>query len=471
MTRYLFVGPSLPDAASLLTAGDITVLPPVAAGDLLRLAPRQGDVVGVVDGYFHQTRAVRHKEILALLDAGVAVLGAASIGALRAAELDAFGMGGVGSIYRDYRRGRLTADDEVALLHGPAEEGYPSISEPLVNIRATLDLCVRERILDESTAGRLVAALARRPYRLRSYPELIQLAREAGMPDANVEPLRHLCATRAVNLKREDALLLVDALRTLEGSRAGGGAPRAANQPVGFTLAPTVYLHRWRLGARGVDTGEGRVGEMSILRMCQLFARDYPEFYRDLVFGHLARECADTCRVRRAAGTLDMALAHARHRKVIPDLRPDRPEDLSFLDLWLTQAERTSRSLPDQLGTFVVRSFQVAPGVPADGLALDALRQRPVVPTVAELVNAARSVNEQVRQVQPAFDIHTLSADRILSHLGERWDAESGALELHALDRGIDSLDILVASARPYYLLARYNPGLVDLRVDAATRP
>lgn len=71
-----------------------------AAGDLLRLAPRPG----IVDGSFHQTRAVRHKEILALIDAGVTVLGAASMGALRAAELDTYGMIGVGRVYDDFRR-------------------------------------------------------------------------------------------------------------------------------------------------------------------------------------------------------------------------------------------------------------------------------------------------------------------------------------------------------------------------------
>ncbi len=458
MTRYLFVGPSLPDAAELPAADGITVLPPLAAGDLLRLAPRRGDVVGIVDGYFHQTRAVRHKEILALLDAGVAVLGAASMGALRAAELDTFGMVGVGRVYRDYRQGRLTADDEVVLLHGPAEEGYRPVSEPLVNLRATLDRCVRDGILDGSTAGGLVAGLARRPYRRRSYRELVQLAREAGVPAAAVEALRQLCATRAVNLKREDALRLVRVLRGQVGSR-----------PVSFTLASTVFLHRWRLGARGIDTGDGRVAELSVLRMCQLFASDYPEFYRDLVFAHLARECADTCRVRQPTGPLDAALAHAGHRNVIPDVGSAGSEELSFLDLWLTPVERTTRSLADQLGTFVVRSFQVAPGVPGDGVALDGLRRRPVVRTAAKLVNAARTVNDQARQLQHAFDIHALSADRILAHLSQRWGVEPGTLELHALDRGIESLDILVAAARPYHLLARYNPNLVDLRVTPVT--
>ncbi|GAA2310047.1 TfuA-like protein [Nonomuraea roseoviolacea subsp. roseoviolacea] len=461
MNRYLFVGPSLPEAADLLAADGITVLPPVAAGDLLNLAPRRGDVVGVIDGYFRQTRAVRHKEILSLLQAGVTVLGAASMGALRAAELDTFGMLGVGRVYRDYAEGRLTADDEVALLHGPAEEGYRPISEALVNIRATLSRCVEEGILDEPAAGRLVAALARRPYRLRSYPELVRLARESGVPDAKAEALRRLCATRAVNVKREDALHLVHRLRTLQE----GPADAAEHPAPGFTMAPTVYVHRWRLGARGLDTEDGRVAEMSVLRMCQLFARDYPDFHRNLVFAHLARECAARCRSGRTEATLDGALEHARHRNVIPDPRTAEPGELGFLDLWLTPAERASRPVRDQLGTFLVRSFQLTPGVAADGPALDALRRRPVAAAAATLVNAARSVNEHARRTESTFDIHSLSADRVLAHIGERWGAEPEALELHALDRGMGSRDVLLAAARPFYLLSRYNPDLVDLHI------
>ena len=473
MARFLFVGPSLPDAADLPAADDITVLPPVAAGDLLELAPRQGDAVGIIDGYFRQTRAVRHKEILALLETGVTVLGAASMGALRAAELDTFGMRGVGRIYRDYRQGRLTADDEVALLHGPADEGYRPVSEALVNIRATLRLCVQEGILDGATAGDLVAALARRPYRLRSYPELVRLARETDIPASSVEVLRHLCATRPVNLKRQDALRLVGELRTLEDGRANSTTHHVPTPTVvpEFTVAPTVYLHRWRLGARGIDTEDGRTAEMSVLRICQLFARDYPDFYRDLVFDHLGRECTSRCRTRHTKATLDRALEHARHRNVIPDHRSSKPEDLGFLDLWLSPAERDSRPLKDQLGTFLVRSFQLTPGAPADGLALDALRRRPIVQAAAKLVNAAKSVNEHARRTQSTFDIHRLSADRILTRIGEQWGAAPDTLDLHALDRGIGSRDVLIAAARPYHLLARYNPDLIDLQINRPGAP
>jgi hypothetical protein len=452
MTRYLFVGPSLPDAARL-AGDDIVVRPPVAAGDLLELDARPGDVVGIVDGYFHQIRSVRHKEILDLLDAGVTVLGAASMGALRAAELDAFGMGGVGRIYRAYRRGELTADDEVTMLHAHADDGYRAGSEPLVNIRATLDLCVQEGVLDTASADALVAALAHRPYRLRSYTDALQLARKANVPDNRLEHLRDLFATRAVNRKREDALRLLGVMRRLGNGEAA--RPRVNQEP-------TVFLHRWKLGARTIDTADGPVAAMSVLRTCQLFASDYPAFQRELVYDALSRECAETCGPRPAADPLDAALAHARHRGVIPD-RSREPVDLDFLDQWLTPAERRHAER-DRLAAFLVRSFQVAPGVPADELALNSIT-RQAASAAARIAGAAAQINEQARELQGAFDIHSLSADRIKSYLAQRWGSEPQDLELRALDRGIASLDMLVAAARPYYLLAKYNPHLVELRL------
>ena len=56
------------------------------------------------------------KKIMHLIDSGVTVIGAASMGALRAAELDAYGMLGVGRIYQMYASGEICGDDEVATL-------------------------------------------------------------------------------------------------------------------------------------------------------------------------------------------------------------------------------------------------------------------------------------------------------------------------------------------------------------------
>ena len=142
MSVFVFVGPTVLtiDVTSVL---DATCLPPVAQGDLVRLLPRKPRAIGIIDGYFERVPAVWHKEILWTMEQGTHVFGSASMGALRAAELCPFGMAGVGRIFEDYRDGVLEDDDEVALIHGPAESGYIGMPEPMVNIRRTLSKAAR----------------------------------------------------------------------------------------------------------------------------------------------------------------------------------------------------------------------------------------------------------------------------------------------------------------------------------------
>jgi hypothetical protein len=168
MTAYVFLGPSLPvEQASRLL--DATYLPPIQQGDLLRLLDRKPHHVGIIDGYFEIVPAVWHKEILLAMSQGVHVFGAASMGAIRAAELHAFGMVGIGSIFAWYRDGEITADDEVAVRHGPAELGYLALSTALVDIRDSCSAALRAGIISKPCAEALVAIARRLPYWERSY--------------------------------------------------------------------------------------------------------------------------------------------------------------------------------------------------------------------------------------------------------------------------------------------------------------
>ena len=103
---------------------DVVWLPPAVAGDALRAERFNPRVFVLIDGLFDDRCAIRHNELLQLLSRGVRVVGGASMGALRATELRAFGMAGGGRICEAYLDGRLVGDDEVALLHGPAEFGW-----------------------------------------------------------------------------------------------------------------------------------------------------------------------------------------------------------------------------------------------------------------------------------------------------------------------------------------------------------
>ena len=123
--------------------------PPVKQGEVYECALTRPAIIGIIDGYFEVTPTVWHKEILWAMAQGIHVYGSASIGALRAAELHTFGMTGVGRVFAAFRDGILTDDDEVAVLHGPEELGYPAVTEAMVNIRATLDKAVAEGVIDQ----------------------------------------------------------------------------------------------------------------------------------------------------------------------------------------------------------------------------------------------------------------------------------------------------------------------------------
>src|SRR5437762_10719938 len=137
MSVYVFTGPTIPPEEARFEL-QATYLPPAAEGDVYRVSLKRPEAIGIIDGYFQSTPAVRHKEILWAMSRGIHVFGSASMGALRAAELAAFGMEGVGTIFELYRDGVLEDDDEVAVVHGSAEVEFRAASEAMVNIRHTL---------------------------------------------------------------------------------------------------------------------------------------------------------------------------------------------------------------------------------------------------------------------------------------------------------------------------------------------
>src|SRR5262245_21751372 len=125
----VFVGPSLDRAAVEAVLPDAIVLPPVCQGQVFSAVERHRPAaIAIIDGEFSQSLSVWHKEILFELSRGVRAFGASSMGALRAAECDVYGMVGVGQIYEWYRDGDLIDDDEVALLHASAEDEWRNLS-------------------------------------------------------------------------------------------------------------------------------------------------------------------------------------------------------------------------------------------------------------------------------------------------------------------------------------------------------
>jgi hypothetical protein len=143
---------------------------------MLSLAKGSPHRVLLIDGIFETARAPWHKEILVLLAEGFDVWGAASLGALRAAELHGFGMRPEGSIARAYAVGRIIGDDEVAVAHAPAEFGHRALSLAQVDVRATLAGALRDGVLTRDEARSLRAVSRSIFFKDRTMPALIAAA-------------------------------------------------------------------------------------------------------------------------------------------------------------------------------------------------------------------------------------------------------------------------------------------------------
>jgi hypothetical protein len=213
--KVVFVGPTLagealPDDESIAFRG------PARQGDLHRAVMEGATVAGLIDGVFENVPSIWHKEILFALSSGVTVLGAASMGALRAAECDRFGMIGVGEVYRQYAEREIEDDADVAQLHAPVGMGYRSLTQPMVNVRAALARLRTDGLVDEHEYRDLYAAAATLNFRERTYSAVVS----AAIPTpSRRDAVAELLAARAVNLKRQDGLELVERVRGLPDRR------------------------------------------------------------------------------------------------------------------------------------------------------------------------------------------------------------------------------------------------------------
>lgn len=221
---FIFTGPTLSPGIAAQTL-DAVYLPPVKLGGIYQIcelfSPR---VIGIIDGYFNQVPAVWHKEILYAISQGIHVIGAASMGALRAAELDQLGMIGCGEIYRAYQRGALAPfddeafedDDEVAVIHGPAQLNYLAASDALINIRFTLADAMRQNIIDVPV-GRQLADIGKNLfYAQRNYASILKIAKQQGLPDTQLLALRDWLKSNKTDQKQRDAITLLETIKREE---------------------------------------------------------------------------------------------------------------------------------------------------------------------------------------------------------------------------------------------------------------
>ena len=196
---------------------DADYRPPVKRNDINILVDKGGtNIIGIIDGIFFDRAAVAHREIIRAIKAGVTVVGGCSMGALRASELDTHGMIGMGRIYEWYRDGVIESDDEVAVTFHP--ETLEPLSVPLVNMRTTLEHAVENGVLDPIQGDALLGIARSMYYPDRTYAAMVRNSVGQGLiPGDEQESIIDYLVHNEVDVKREDALLVIEKIKELAG--------------------------------------------------------------------------------------------------------------------------------------------------------------------------------------------------------------------------------------------------------------
>ena len=182
---------------------------PIKRGDLGHALKENPDIIGIIDGVFHQNSSVGHKEILNVINNGITVVGSSSMGAIRASELDSLGMIGIGYVYNQYATGKVASDDDVAVMLD--SESLEALSEPLINMDYVFTNAVSENIITPDQKDELIRIAKSTFYPKRNYSQTLN---ESNLDDETKGELINFIRT-SVDIKKEDAKELVKYIKNM----------------------------------------------------------------------------------------------------------------------------------------------------------------------------------------------------------------------------------------------------------------
>ena len=210
----VFVGPSLPCRPQ----GDlpnVAIVKPIRRGDFT-IYGESFDTFVIIDGEFGQSLAVSPKEILGALDRGKRVLGAASMGALRASELDRFGMRGIGWVYERFRSAVVRRDDDVAMTYSPRD--FTAWTVPFVNVAYWSEMLLAART-SSSKEVRRIAKVSRSFYFADRTEDALLAALENELGASRVAELLSGFGGSIPDVKRLDARRAIEQISNAPSGR------------------------------------------------------------------------------------------------------------------------------------------------------------------------------------------------------------------------------------------------------------
>jgi hypothetical protein len=452
-----FVGPTLGAEVVRAYLPQAELRPPVAALDLLTLDVGPGDIVVLIDGYFFDRPAVRHKEITALLAEGIHVIGASSMGALRAAELHRQGMRGFGTVYRLFRLGILEGDDEVAVAHKPGDDGvYEPLTVALVDFRYSCRRAERSKALTRGDEDRLVAVAKSLAFDERRLENIVSLV--ANGNEKLRDTLRSVLREYWVDVKISDAIALF--ARLANGSVALG----SASASVAPCHIETHYVDLWRQRVPLALEDTGAASRIDAFHACQYFSRDFGEFNARIALQTIAawvmkQEGEYLSGMRSVDGRADGGPVDLHANAVLDDAE-DRGvlarDDLNWAQPWFPEGLHRGASATEVVRTLVARCFTVDDGAPYRRSLIETLAKNGRLVHGAVLAATAEKLLLTITAKRPSLIGRRVSDGHIRSWFAARWGVVEGDMDREILDRGFMSVLSFYETATPFYLLDKY---------------
>jgi hypothetical protein len=181
--------------------------PAIKRGDTLIDIRHGTHVIVIIDGRFQQSMAVSPTELMDALRCGVRIYGSSSMGAMRAAELEPYGMIGHGKIFEYIKDTAYFRDDYLGQVFTSGK--HKSKSEPYVNFMFSLLDMLEKNEIDQQTYDVLEPMYRALHFSERDLYTLIDKIRE---DHPNGEKMLVNIAKKAFskhNQKREDGMGLL----------------------------------------------------------------------------------------------------------------------------------------------------------------------------------------------------------------------------------------------------------------------
>jgi YcaO-like protein with predicted kinase domain len=210
---------------------DIVYVSPAEQGDMLMTILEGFKNILIIDGYFYSKFPCTTFEVMLALENNINVFGSSSIGALRAVELDNYGMRGIGYVYNYLKKQRIKPYHIVAQVY---DEQDKPLSTPLVNIIYFLESALNEGVISKDDFDKCFNLVDNIHFLNLSFKYFFkQLKSKNIVPESVVSELENYLFVKGeqyFDIKKKDALLLLNNFKSILQSQNADYVKKTFNQ-------------------------------------------------------------------------------------------------------------------------------------------------------------------------------------------------------------------------------------------------